>query len=161
MPLTPIDIQNKEFSRAIRGLAAHEVEEFLDRVAKEFEDLIKENLAAKEQISQLKERLSHYQKLEHTLHNANVVAQETAEEVKRNASKEEDLMRREAEKEAARILDEARYKASRILSEHDEVYKQAQIYKMRFRSLVEAQLAALEMEDWLSPDEDADTQRGA
>ena len=81
MPLTPIDIQNKEFSRAIRGLAAHEVEEFLVRVAKEFEDLIKENLAAKEQISQLKERLSHYQKLEHTLHNAIVVAQETAEEV--------------------------------------------------------------------------------
>lgn len=161
MPLTPIDIQNKEFSRSIRGLAANEVDEFLNRVAKDYEELIKDNIAAKEQISQHKEKLAHYQKLEHTLHNAIVVAQETAEEVKRNASKEADLIRREAEKEAARILEEARYKASRILSEHDEVYKQAQIYKMRFRSLVEAQLAALEMEDWLSPAEDEEAQKGA
>ena len=61
------------------------------------------------------------------------------------------------------ILEDARYKASRILLEHEEVYKQAQIYKMRFRSLVEAQLAALEMEDWLSMEDpkDEDVRRGA
>jgi cell division initiation protein len=139
------------------------VEEFLDRVYKDYEELIKDNITAKEQISQLKEKLSHYHKLEETLHNAIVVAQETAEEVKRNASKEADLIRREADKDASRIMDDARYKAGRILSEHDEVYKQAQIYKMRFRSLVEAQLAALEMEDWLMHGEslEDDVRRGA
>ncbi|EEG76479.1 DivIVA family protein [Dethiobacter alkaliphilus AHT 1] len=163
LPLTPIDIQNKEFSRSMRGLSASEVDEFLERVAKDFEELIKENISAKEQMSQLKEKLSHYHKLEETLHNAIVVAQETAEEVKRNASKEADLIRREAEKDANRMLDEARYKASRILADQDEVYKQAQIYKMRFRSLVEAQLAALEMEDWITLDEQSEEEarRGA
>ncbi|HHU30118.1 MAG: DivIVA domain-containing protein [Bacillota bacterium] len=154
MPLTPIDIQNKEFSRSIRGLSPSEVEEFLNQVANDFEELIKENIAAKEQIAQLKEKINHYQKLEETLHNAIVVAQETAEDVKRSATKEAELIRREAEKEAARIIEEARYKASRILTEHEEVYKQAQIYKMRFRSLVEAQLAALEMEDWLTVEDE-------
>ena len=161
VPLTPIDIQNKEFSRSIRGYSPSEVDEFLNRVAKDLEELIKENVAAKEQIAQLKEKISHYHKLEETLHNAIVVAQETAENVKRSASKEAELIRSEAEKEAARIIDEARYKASRILTEHEEVYKQAQIYKMRFRSLVEAQLAALEMEDWLTPEEDVQTEKGA
>ncbi len=161
MPLTPIDIQNKEFSRSIRGLSPSEVDEFLNRVAKDYEELIKENLAAKEQIAQLKEKLNHYHKLEETLHNAIVVAQETAEEVKRNATKEAELIRREAERDAARIIEDARYKASRILTEHEELYKQAQIYKMRFRSLVEAQLAALEMEDWLTPDEEKEAEKGA
>lgn len=161
MPLTPIDIQNKEFSRSIRGLSPSEVDEFLNRVAKDYEELIKENLAAKEQIAQLKEKLNHYHKLEETLHNAIVVAQETAEEVKRNATREAELIRREAERDAARIIEDARYKASRILTEHEELYKQAQIYKMRFRSLVEAQLAALEMEDWLTPDEEKEAEKGA
>ena len=163
LPLTPIDIQNKEFSRSIRGLAVTEVDEFLERVSKEFEDLIKENISSKEQLSQAKEKLNHYHKLEETLHNAIVVAQETAEDVKRNATKEAELIRREAEKDASRILDDARYKATRILSEHDEVYKQAQVYKMRFRSLVESQLAALEMEDWVTLDHSSDeeTRRGA
>lgn len=150
MPLTPIDIQNKEFSRSIRGFSSSEVDEFLERVAKDYEEQIKENIGIKEKLTQLTDKLNHYHKLEETLHNAIVVAQETAEEVKRNASKEADLIRREAERDASRILEDARYKASRILSEHEELYKQAQIYKMRFRSLVEAQLSALEMEDWLS-----------
>ena len=71
------------------------------------------------------------------------------------------MIRREAERDAARIIEDARYKASRILTEHEELYKQAQIYKMRFRSLVEAQLAALEMEDWLTPDEEKEAEKGA
>jgi cell division initiation protein len=162
LSLTPIDIQNKEFGRSIRGLSPSEVDEFLDRVAKDYEDLIKDNMSAKEQAAQLKEKLNHYHKLEETLHNAIVVAQETAEDVKRNANKEAELIRREAERDASRILEDARYKAGRILTEHDEVYKQAQIYKMRFRSLVEAQLAALEMEDWLSmEDNKEEARRGA
>jgi len=150
LPLTPIDIQNKEFGRSIRGFSPSEVIEFLDRIAKEYEEHIKENITLKEKLTQAKEKLDQYHKLEETLHNAIVVAQEAAEDVKRNASKEADLIRREAERDSSRIMEDARYKASRILSEHDEVYKQAQIYKMRFRSLVEAQLSALEMEDWLS-----------
>jgi cell division initiation protein len=150
LPLTPIDIQNKEFSRSIRGYSPSEVDEFMERISKDYEEQIKENIGHKEKMAQLVDKLNHYHKLEETLHNAIVVAQETAEAVKRNASIEADLIRREAERDGSRILEDARYKASRILSEHEELYKQAQIYKMRFRSLVEAQLAALEMEDWLS-----------
>jgi cell division initiation protein len=161
MSLTPIDIQNKEFNRSIRGFSPAEVDEFLDRVAKEMENLIKENMTCREQLSHVKDKLNHYHKLEETLHNAIIVAQETAEEVKRNAAKEAELIRREADRDAARIMDEARYKASRILAEHDEVYKQAQVYKMRFRSLVEAQLSALELEDWLSIGDEQVTKRGA
>ena len=149
MALTPLDIQNKEFNRGFRGYDQDEVNEFLDRVAKDFEAFIKENVELNEEVNQLQERLKHYQKIEETLHNAIIVAQETAEEVKRNASKEAEFIRREAEKDVARIKDEAHYKASRIITEHEELYKQAQVFKMRFRSLVEAQLQALEMEDWM------------
>ncbi len=154
MSLTPLDIQNKDFGKGFRGFVQEEVNDFLDRIAKEMELFIKESLEAKEEISRLKEKLSHYNKIEETLHNAIIVAQETAEEVKRNANKEAELIRREADKDSSRIVEDARYKASRILSEHDELYKQAQIFKMRFRSLIEAQLSALEMEDWMQEEED-------
>jgi len=147
--LTTIDIQNKEFNKGFRGYKPEEVDEFLEQVAKDFEEAIKDKLSLEEKIQQLEEKLSQYQKLENTLHNSIIVAQETAEDVKRNANKEAELIRREAEKDAQRVLEEARYKASRILAEHEEVYKQAQIFKLRFRSFVEAQLASLELEDWL------------
>ena len=144
-----IDIQNKEFDRAFRGYKMEEVDEFLDRVAKELELLVKEKLSLEEKHTLLEDKLAQYQKLEETLHNSIIVAQEAAEDVKRNANKEAELIRKEAEKESQRIIEEARFKASRILAEHEEIYKQAQIFKLRFRSFVEAQLASLELEDWL------------
>jgi len=147
--LTPMDIQNKEFERAFRGYRQDDVDEFLERVAKEYERIVKEKMSLEEKVALLEDKLAQYQKLENTLHNSIIVAQETAEDVKRNANKEAELIRREAEKEARRIIDEARYKASRILAEHEEIYKQAQIFKLRFRSFIEAQLASLELEDWL------------
>jgi len=149
MSITPIEIQNKEFERAFRGYKQEEVDEFLDRVSKDFEAVVKEKLNIEEKNKSLEDKLAQYQRLETTLHNAIIVAQETAEDVKRNANKEAELIRREAEKESQRIVEEARYKSSRILAEHEEVYKQAQIFKLRFRSFIEAQLASMELEDWL------------
>ena len=156
MSLTPIDIQNKEFSMGLRGYRAAEVDEFMEQASKDLEQTIKDKLALEEENKHLDEKLSQYRKLENTLHNAIIVAQETAEDVKRNANREAELIRREAEKDAQRIVEEARYKSSRILAEHEEVYKQAQIFKLRFRSFVEAQLASLELEDWLNVEQDED-----
>ena len=151
MGLTPMDIHNKEFERSFRGYLVEDVNEFLDQVAKEMEQLLRENMELKEQIHQLNEKLKGYQKLEETMHNAILVAQETAEEVKQNANREADLIRREAEREAQRIIEDARYRSSKVLAEHEELFKQAQVFKMRFRSFLEAQLSALEMEDWMEP----------
>ncbi|NMB35275.1 MAG: DivIVA domain-containing protein [Firmicutes bacterium] len=156
MTVNIIDIQNKEFDRAFRGYKMEEVDEFLDVTAKEFELLLKERVSLEERCALLEEQLGQYQKLEETLHNSIIVAQETAEDVKRNANKEAELIRKEAEKESQRIIEEARFKASRILAEHEEVHKQAQIFKLRFRSFIEAQLASLELEDFWLQTEDED-----
>ncbi len=154
MSLTPIDIQNKEFARSFRGYNVYEVDEFMEQLSKDFEQAIKDKIGLEEEKKQLDDKLTQYRKLEDTLHNAIIVAQETAEDVKRNANREAELIRREAEKDAQRVVEEARYKSSRILAEHEDVYKQAQIFKLRFRSFVEAQLASLELEDWLSCEQD-------
>lgn len=48
--LTPMDIYNKDFKRAIRGYDTEEVNQFLDLVIKNFEDLIEENERLKQQL---------------------------------------------------------------------------------------------------------------
>jgi cell division initiation protein len=149
MTITSLDIQNKEFERSFRGYDIEDVDEFLDQVAKDLEELMRENAELKDNLVQLQEKNKNYQKLEETMHNAIVVAQETAEEVKLTARREADLIRREAENQASHIVEEARYRAGKIMTEKEELFKQAQVFKMRFRSFIEAQLSALENEDWL------------
>lgn len=148
VPLTPLDIHNKEFSTGFRGYNIDEVNEFLDQIIKDFELLIKEKKEMEERVALLNERVDHYKSLEENLSKSILVAQETAEDVKSNARKEAQLILKEAEKNADRIVNEALAKSRKIAIEIEELKKRASVYRMRFRTLLEAQLEMLENGAW-------------
>jgi cell division initiation protein len=148
MPLSPLDIHNKEFSRSFRGYDEDEVDDFLERVMQDYEALIRQNKELEERIADLNERLKHFTNIEESLSKSILVAQETAEEVKANARKEAQLIIKEAEKNADRIISEALNKSRKIALEVEEVQKHAAIFRARFRSLIQAQLEMLESGDW-------------
>ncbi|QQZ08016.1 DivIVA domain-containing protein [Heyndrickxia vini] len=148
MPLTPLDIHNKEFSKGFRGYDEDEVNEFLDQVIKDYELIIREKKELEEKLSSLNERLGHFTNIEETLHKSIVVAQEAAEEVRGNAQKEAKLIIRESEKNADRIVNEALSKARKIALEIEELKKQSKVFRTRFKMLIEAQLDLLKNDDW-------------
>lgn len=148
MPLTPLDIHNKEFSRRLRGYDEDEVNEFLDQVIKDYESVIRENKELQNQLLSIQERLDHFVNIEESLSKTILVAQEAADDVKNNSKKESQLIIKEAEKNADRIINEALSKARKVAIETEELRKQASIYRTRFRTLVEAQLELLSQDDW-------------
>jgi cell division initiation protein len=141
--LTPLDIHNKEFKRSFRGYNEDDVDEFLDKVIKDYEQLYRENIEIKENIERLTSKLEQFQHMENTLHNTLIIAQETAEEVKMNAKKTVELILKEAEVEAKRLVDEAASKVRRMANEYDNLQKQEQVYRLRVRNLLQAQLDLL------------------
>lgn len=148
MPLTPLDIHNKEFSRRLRGYDEDEVNEFLDQVIKDYESVIRENKELHNQLLSIQERLDHFVNIEESLSKTILVAQEAADDVKNNSKKESQLIIKEAEKNADRIINEALSKSRKVAIETEELRKQASIYRTRFRTLVEAQLELLSQDDW-------------
>ena len=148
MALTPLDIHNKEFSRGMRGYDQDEVNEFLDQVMKDFELVIREKKELKREVELLEDKLTHFSNIEETLNKSILVAQQTADEVKGNATKESKLIVREAEKNADRIINEALEKARRIEIEVEELKKQGKVFRTRLKMLIEAQLELVEANDW-------------
>lgn len=148
MPLSPLDIHNKEFGRSFRGYDEDEVDDFLERVIQDYEALIRQNKELEERLEDMGDRLKHFSNIEESLSKSIIVAQETAEEVKSNARKEAQLILKEAEKNADRIVSEALNKSRKIATEVEDVQKHAAIFRARFRSLVQAQLEMLESGDW-------------
>jgi cell division initiation protein len=146
--LTPLDIHNKEFNRGFRGYDEDQVNEFLDQVIKDYETVIREKKELQETVNQLEEKLRYFSDIEETLNKSILVAQETADEVKRNASKEARLIVKEAEKNADRIINEALAKSRKVAMEIEELKKQSAVYRTRFRMLIEAQLEMLRNDDW-------------
>lgn len=148
MPLTPLDIHNKEFSRGFRGYDEDEVNEFLDQVIKDYEMVLREKKQLEEKVKELTEKLNYFTNIEETLNKSILIAQETAEEVKRNAQKEAKLIIKEAEKNADRIISEAIAKTRKISMEVEELKRQAKVFRNRFKMLIEAQLDMLNSGDW-------------
>jgi len=152
MPLSPLDIHNKEFGRRLRGYDEDEVNEFLDQIIKDYEAMIRENKELQAQVSASQEKLGHFSNIEETLSKTIIVAQEAADELKSNAKKEAQLIVKEAEKNADRIINDALSKSRKVALEVEELKKQAAIYRARFRALVETQLELLTQDGWESLD---------
>lgn len=148
MPLSPLDIHNKEFTRGFRGYAEDEVNEFLDQIIKDYEIILRERKELEDKVKTMSEQMNHYNSLEDTLQRSIVVAQEAADEVRRNSQKEAKLIVKEAEKNADRIINDALTKARKITIEIDELKKQSKVFRNRFKMLVEAQLDLLNTDDW-------------
>lgn len=140
MKLTPMDINNKEFKRVIRGYNSEEVDEFLDKIVDDYEALYKENTILKEKIAAMNERIEHYAKVESTIQNTLVLAQNAAEQAKLSAQKEAELVVKNANDTAQRILDKAHNDVLNI-NEQYEIIKQEFIkFRAKFRTFMNAQM---------------------
>ncbi|EAG2305479.1 DivIVA domain-containing protein [Listeria monocytogenes] len=148
MPLSPLDIHNKEFTRGFRGYDEDEVNDFLDQIIKDYEQVIKEKKRIEDTLNNSEERLGHFTNIEETLNKSLIVAQTAAEEVKASAEKEAKLIIREAEKNADRILSDSLSKARKIAIEIEDLKRQSKVFRERLRMLVEAQMDLIKSEDW-------------
>lgn len=148
MALSPLDIHNKEFANKFRGYDEDEVNEFLEQIMKDFENVLEENKTLKSSLKQSEELVSHFNTIEQTLQKSILIAQEAAEDVRRNSMKESKLILKEAEKNADRIVNEALSRARRISVEIEDLKKQSKVFRTRFKMLIEAQLDLIQSDDW-------------
>lgn len=140
MPLTPIDIENKEFRKAVRGYNTEEVDKFLQSVSKEFEGSYSENFELREKLQRLEAELRQYKQLESTLQQTMVFAQQTAEDVKQAARHEAELLLRDAEQEKVKRLGEAGKKWEQVNEEIEELQKRRELMRTQLKSFLRAQL---------------------
>jgi cell division initiation protein len=102
--ITVVDIQHKTFKKALQGYERTEVDQFLDEIIETLEDEAQMRAALQGEVSDLKERISHFKAMEESLQSTLLLAQRTADEVKAAAHKEADLIRQEARISAEREI---------------------------------------------------------
>jgi len=91
LPLTPLDIHNVEFKKTLRGYSEDQVDSFLNKVTRDYENLYKENMELKERLEDMQAVVTHYRELENTLRDTMVLAQQVADEAKKNAASEAEI----------------------------------------------------------------------
>lgn len=142
--LTPLDIENKRFTKTLKGYNVDEVDDFLDQVTLEYEKLYKESAEHKEKFDQLNKELEHYKTVEHTLQSTLLMAQSTAEDIKAMAQKQADQIIDEAKKEAQKMVEGVNKDEVEIRRKTEELKKQFDVYKAKMEALLISQLELLQ-----------------
>ena len=138
---TPLDIENKKFAKQMMNdYSVEEVDNFLDELTADYEKLYKESNESKGKISELEASLVKYKNLETTLQNTLVMAQSTADEIKKVAKQESEQIIRDAQATAKNQLMELEQQISAKTREFDELKKQFDVYKAKMESLLISQL---------------------
>ena len=140
MKLSPTDINNKEFKKGIRGYSIDEVDEFLDKIVESYEEIFKENEILKENLSRVNEKLDHYEKLEATIQNTLLLAQNAADQAKQSLEKQAELIIGNANETAQRILDKAHGDVIAINDEYERVREEFIKFRAKFRGFMNTQL---------------------
>lgn len=139
-----MDINNKEFKRAMRGYSADEVDEFLEKVAEDYETIYKENTTLKERINVFQDKLEHYSKIETTIQSTLLLAQNAAEQAKLTAQNEAELIIRNANESAKRIMDKAHDDVLTINDEFDRTKQEFAKFRTKFRNFMLSQMEMFE-----------------
>lgn len=142
--MTPMDIRNTEFKKGFRGYSEEEVDLFIDKVVSDYEKLYKENIELKDKLASINERLESYSEIEKTLQNTLIIAQRTSEDIIANARKEAEIIIRESDENKRKIIADANQDVISINKEYEEMRKQLQIFKTRYKTFLESELNNLD-----------------
>ena len=142
--ITPLDIENKKFSKQMmNGYSVEEVDEFLDDLTLDYEKSFKENAELKSKVEDLEASLAHYKTIEGTLQSTLVMAQNTAEEVKEVARQQAEQIIKEAEGNAKKSVEDLGQEILMKKKELEDLKKQFDVYKAKMEALLISQLELL------------------
>jgi cell division initiation protein len=124
MKITPLDIQQQQFRMRFRGFDMVEVDNFLDLLAGEFEELLKEVNQLKEEDRRKLSRIAELEAVERDLRETLVSVQRITEEMKNNARKEAELIIEDAKTEARKIVQHGQAEALKVEEEINALKRQ-------------------------------------
>ena len=145
LKLSPIEIRKQEFKKSMRGYDTVEIDTFIELVANEYENLIKENENLNKQVITMETELKHFKENEKTLKQTLYKVQETSQLSKENSEREATLIKKEADLHAAQITDKARAEMHRMKEEMVALKQQKASFVARLRHLLSSQMELIEV----------------
>jgi len=134
MKITPLDIQQMVFRTKLRGYDREEVNRFLEELSQTVELLNRDNAMLRERLGIAEQQMSELKRTETTLSSTLVAAQSLAEDVKRSANRDAELIVKEAELKAGEVIRQARVELGETQRDLSQLQKQRLLMVERMRA---------------------------
>ena len=142
--ITPQDIQDKLFDKAVRGYNADQVDEFLDALTLDMETLINEKNELAASLEAANAKLEEYKVQEGAVVRTLESAKALMNDISASAEKRADIIMKNAELDADRMLRAARESVEKIKEEETNLTYRVNSIKQRFKNILQAELDRFE-----------------
>lgn len=142
--IRPIDIQEKEFTKAVRGYKEEEVNEFLDEITLDMDRLLNELRETKEENSRLVEELERIRSSEGSVVETLQAAKSLMADISASAEKRADILLKNAELDAELTRKSAREESEAISRETQELKSRYVEFRNKYKELLETELRRFE-----------------
>ena len=130
--------------RSFGGLDADDVDAFLQAVAGEMEELLRENNELREQANRQSRELADMSERDKELRETMLAARTITEELKANAQKEGELVVAEAQLQARRLIDEAERTVVELQVKVQEMRRQRLQVELELKGVLDAHARLIE-----------------
>lgn len=142
--ITPMDIHNKTFSKGLRGYSEEEVNDFLRQIVTDYEQIYREHREMEEEMDQMKVKLSNYERISDTMTATLQLAKDTAENVKKNAKRNAEILISNAKMEGDRQVKDAEDYRRRLAETMIHTEGNMKNYVSKIRKDLELALASID-----------------
>lgn len=147
MQLKPVEIQERQFRLKFRGFDVREVDEFLESIARVYEDALKDNKKLETEIGEINQRLEEHRHREKTFQRTLKNSHQVLEQLKKNARKSAELIISDAEGKAERILNRAYNRLSQLHEDIAQLKRQRMQIQQQIKTIVETHSKMLDMSE--------------
>src|SRR5574340_1219444 len=117
MNVSPLDLRQQRFRRAVRGFDRVEVTTFLAAVADDYEQALRETDRLRQELAKSEAALNEHREHEKNLRNTLLTAQKLSEDIKTSAEQEGQRIIKEAEGRASLLLEKAQARVEDVQRE--------------------------------------------
>ncbi len=138
--ITPLDIQNQEFAKGVRGYKEEDVDSFLDLLTTDMEILLNENAALKEAVRRLEAELEKYRSSETAVVETLEAAKALMRDIAISSEKRAEVLLKNAELDAELITKEAKESATRLKEESAALRSRFNDFRSRYKRMLETEI---------------------
>jgi len=142
--ITPYDIENRVFSKSLRGYNPEEVDEFHAEIYLTLQQLMNENELLKDKVKMLSLDMEKYQRSEKSVANTIESAKKLMNDISESAERRAEIIIKNAQLDAEVIQRDAKESVARMTEEGERLKQKVNRYRERYRQLLEDELSQLE-----------------
>jgi len=131
-------IEIPKFKLSLRGYNQREVDQFLTKLNRDYQEIVHQNEVLGEEVKQLREEIKEYTSKKARLEDALISAQKSAQLISESSQEQAKLTIKDAEIKANKILEEGERRLEKLKNEIVNLNEQKRLFLIKLKSLIKS-----------------------